>query len=222
MVKGLGGCRAGRFALGAATAGVVWCGATAASAHPHVWIKARSEIVFDAGAKLTGIRESWTFDEAYSAFMTINLDSNHDGVPDPDKLADLARTNLASVAEYGYFTTAKANGKPAVFGAPENARQTFSNGRLHLDFILPLAASMPPPKVMVLTIDDPSFFVAFSFESDVDAIRLTGPKTGCALAINRPAQTAQEGKQIVPDDIAASAAPAVGVEYVSRVILACP
>jgi ABC-type uncharacterized transport system substrate-binding protein len=193
-----------------------------ASAHPHVWVAAKSDIVFDDARRLVGIKQSWTFDEAYSAYMTINLDSNHDGTPDPDKLAELAQTNLKSIAEFGYFTHVKANGKAVGFGAPAEPRLTFANGRLTLDFTLPLEPPMASPKVMVLTVDDPSFFVAFSFAPGPDPVRFAGPNTGCAMNVNRAAQVAEEGKQIVPDEVAAANAPAVAGDYTSRVLVACP
>jgi ABC-type uncharacterized transport system substrate-binding protein len=196
--------------------------AAPALAHPHVWVVAKSEIVFDEARRFTGIRQSWTFDDAYSAFMTINLDANKDGVPDADKLAELAKTNLASLAEFEFFTHAKANGKPVAFGLPEEPRQTFSEGRLHLEFMLPVKAPFPAPKVMVLTVDDPSFFVAFSLAPGPEAVRMAGPKTGCALNVTRPTQVAEVGKQIVPDGVAASTAPGVVADYTSRAILACP
>ena len=209
-------------ALGLVATIVLLLGAAPACAHPHVWIVAKSEIVFDAARKFAGIRQTWTFDEAYSAFMTINLDSKRDGVPDPDKLAALATTNLTSIAESGFFTQAKANGREVVFGPPEAVLQTFAKGRLTLSFLLPLKAPAAPPRVMVMTVDDPSFFVAFSFGSGEDAVRLVGPPTGCALSVNRAAQVAEEGKQIVADDVAATAAPGIGIDYTSRVIVACP
>ena len=211
-----------RACLGALAALALLLGVAPASAHPHVWVVAKSEIVFDAGKKLTGVRQTWTFDEAYSAYMTINLDSKHDGVPDPDKLADLAKTNLTSIAEFGFFTQAKANGKEVVFGPPEAPVQTFANRRLTLSFLLPLKAPIAPPRVMVMSVDDPSFFVAFSFAGGDEAVRFAGAPTGCALNVNRAAQVAEEGKQIVSDDIAATAAPGIGVDYTSRVIVACP
>ena len=42
----------------------------AASAHPHVWVAVKSEVLFGADGKITGIRHAWTFDEMYSAFAT--------------------------------------------------------------------------------------------------------------------------------------------------------
>ena len=212
----------GRLTL-ARTAALLLCAPAApALAHPHVWIRAQSEIVFDERSQLAALRQLWVFDEAYSAFMTLGLDGSRDGQPDPGKLADLAESNLKSVAASGYFTNARANGKPVLFAPPRDAQLTFAEGRLRLAFVLPLATPMPPPKVMVLTVEDPTFFVSFSFEPGGEAIRLAGPKTGCALNINRPAQVAAEGKQIVADEVAASAGPTAAADYVTRAILACP
>jgi ABC-type uncharacterized transport system substrate-binding protein len=197
-------------------------GVSAAAAHPHVWVVARTELVFDDANRLAAIRDTWTFDEAYSAFMTMNLAPNHEGKPDQDKLNELAKTNLDSVAEFGFFTHGRANGKPLVFAEPEAPAQTFSNGRLNLTFTLPLRTPIAPPKVMVMTIDDPSFFVAFSLAAGNEAARLTMPPTGCVLNVNRAAQVAEEGKQLVPDEVAATAAPAVGADYTNRIVLVCP
>lgn len=211
-----------RAAFQLAAAAFVLLSAAPATAHPHVWVVAKAEIVFDEAQRFAGIRHSWTFDEAYSALMTINLDADKDGAPDADRLAELAKTNLASIAEFGFFTHAKANGKPVAFGMPEAPRQTFSEGRLHLEFMLPVKTPMALPKVMVLSVNDPGFFVAFSLAPGPDAVRLAGPKTGCALNVTRPAHVAEVGKQIVPDEVAASTAPAVAGDYASRAILACP
>ena len=70
-------------------------------AHPHVWIVSQSEVVFDAEGKFIGFRHTWTFDPAYSAFAVAGLDTHKDGKPDPDKLAELAKTNVASSEEWG-------------------------------------------------------------------------------------------------------------------------
>src|SRR3954447_3736547 len=149
-----------------------------AAAHPHVWIVARSEVVFDAEGKLTGFRHTWTFDQAYSAFAVTGLDSHRDGKPDPDKLVELANSALESLKEFKYFTQLKVNGRAALFDAPADYGYTFSDGRLTLRFTLPIKA---PSKVKVaaLQVDDPTFFVAFNLADHGDAVRLVGPATGC-------------------------------------------
>jgi ABC-type uncharacterized transport system substrate-binding protein len=42
----------------------------AALAHPHVWVTSRAEIVYAADGRVTGVRHRWTFDPAYSTYVT--------------------------------------------------------------------------------------------------------------------------------------------------------
>lgn len=206
--------------LGIALAGGLLA-APAAQAHPHVWVSARTEIVLDAKRSLVGLRHEWTFDPAYSAYQTLNLDTKRKGVPDADKLGELARTNVESIAEYGYFTQAKLNGRDVAFQAPTDYALAYRDGRLVLTFLLkPQAPS--PARVMTLTVDDPEFFVAFSLAPEADAVRITGAE-GCALNVKR-AKAASEGEQLVPDDVAATEGKAatVGEDYTSRILVACP
>lgn len=211
----------------AALLATVLCGlASAADAHPHVWVAARSEIVFDHDHKLSAIRQTWTFDREYSAFAVLGLDSHRDHKPDADRLAELARTNLASLAEWNWFTALKVNGAKAVFAPPVEPNQTYADGRLTLSFLLPLKAPVAV-KVMVLETDDPSFFVAFNLADGPDAIRLIDAPPGCAMTVHRPAKPAVEGVQILADAVAQTLAAnldatAVGADFTPRVLVACP
>ncbi len=195
--------------------------AQAAQAHPHVWVSARTEIVLDAKRSLVGLRHVWTFDPAYSAYQTLNLDSRQKGVPDADKLAALGRTNIASIAEYGYFTQAKLNGRDVAFATPTDTTLAFRDGRLVLSFLLP-TKTPASARVLALTVDDPDFFVAFALAPEADAVKVVGAE-GCALNVKR-AKSAAEGEQLVPDDVAVSEGKAatVGEDYTSRILLACP
>lgn len=200
--------------------------ASGARAHPHVWIAARSEIVFDHDHRLSGIRQTWIFDPEYSAFATLGLDPHRDHHPDPTLLSELARTSLASLAEWNYFTAVKVNGIKAVFAPPAEPRETFANGRLTLSFLLPLKVPTAV-KIMALETDDPSFFVAFNLADGDDAVRLTDAPAGCVMNVHRPAAPAVEGVQIIADAIAQTLAAgvdaaAVGADYTPRVVVACP
>jgi len=198
-----------------------------AVAHPHVWIVARSEVVFDPEGKLIGFRHTWTFDPAYSAFAVVGLDSHGNGKPDPDKLAELAKTNVASLEEWGYFSAAKVNGTQAEFAAPTDYGQTYDQGQLTLRFFLPLKTPVKAPKIIGFEVDDPSFFVAFNLAEGTDAVTLTGAPKGCALNVKRPAKPAQEGVQILADAVANALSgkldPAtLGGDYTTHTLVACP
>src|SRR4051794_25222101 len=75
-----------------------------ALAHPHVWITARAEIVYREDGRLSAVRHVWTFDPAYSAYVTQGLGANGDGKPSPAELQELAKVNAESLAEFDYFT----------------------------------------------------------------------------------------------------------------------
>lgn len=195
----------------------------AASAHPHVWVTVRAEILVDADKKLVGMLHTWTFDQEYSAFATLNLDSAHDGKPDPAKLAELARTQLGNLAEYHFFTKAKVNGSTVAFGKPRDESLVFQDGRLTLRFLLPFAQAAKL-RVASVEVNDDSFFVAFNVSRDAGAVRVSGPTTGCAPSVIRPRSEAQEGQQLIPDADAAASDNAVRIatDYVTHIIVACP
>src|SRR3954469_23009148 len=88
-----------------------------ALAHPHVWVTAKAQIAFAPGGKVTAIRHAWTFDAAYSTYVTQGLDKNGDGTLTPDELQDLAKENAESLVEFDYFTALKANGTKPAFEA---------------------------------------------------------------------------------------------------------
>jgi ABC-type uncharacterized transport system substrate-binding protein len=60
--------------------------AAPALAHPHVWVTARAELLYAADGKVTGVRHAWTFDKAYSAYVTQGLDADKDGKLTPEEL----------------------------------------------------------------------------------------------------------------------------------------
>ncbi|ACL56051.1 DUF1007 family protein [Methylobacterium nodulans] len=195
-----------------------------AEAHPHVWVQARSEVVLDEARNLVGMRVSWTFDPDYSAFAVLNLDSKRDGVPDPDKLATLARERVAALAETGYFVQAKLNGRPLAFSPPGDARAEYRDGRLTLSFTLAPLASPGAVRTLVVTTSDPDFYVAFGLAPGPEAVRLAG-SPACLLKVTHPAKEARIGEQLIPDSEATArpgAAAATGADYTGRVLVACP
>ncbi|RVU15839.1 DUF1007 family protein [Methylobacterium oryzihabitans] len=194
-----------------------------ALAHPHVWVRTRAEIVLDGG-RLAALRQSWTFDPDYSAFAVINLDSKRDGVPDPDRLAAMARERIEAMAETAFFTAVKLNGRPVAFGPASEPRAEYRDGRLTLHFTLTPQAPTAAVRALVLGNDDPDFYVSFAMAPGPEAVRLAGAPA-CVLKVSRPAKDAQEGEQLIPDEVATSrpgAASATAADYAGRVLVACP
>ena len=194
-------------------------------AHPHVWVTAKAEIVYAPDGKVTAVRHAWTFDPAYSSYVTQGLDKNGDGVLTPGELQDLAEENAESLSDFGYFTVMKANGAKPAFDAPRDYGMTFENGQATLAFLLPLKTPARADKALILEVYDPTFFVSFSMAEGADAITLANAPKGCAATVTRPKplDVAQQGQKLSEAFFQTlTAASNFGAETAGRVLVACP
>ncbi len=195
--------------------------AVPAAAHPHVFVAAKAEIVFAADGSVQAIRNRWSFDEAYSAYITQGLDKNGDGKLTSDELAELAKINVESLPDVEFFTAAKLNGRKQEFGTPGEQVMSYDNKVLTLVFTLPLKT---PAKARSFGIEigDPTYFVAFSIVDEPDAVVTRGAPQGCVVRVNRPPKLDDATqKRLAEADITAT--PDVsGLEIVTRALVACP
>lgn len=198
--------------------------AAPALAHPHVWVTTKGEVVYGADGRIAGIRHAWTFDAAYSAYSTQGLDKNGDGKVASDELNELAKVNIESLNEYGYFTVAKANGAKVEFIDPTDFNLDLVDGALVLRFLLPLKEPARADKAFLLDVFDPTYFVSFSVADGADAMRLVDAPKGCVLTVNRPkpVQPAQQQKLSEAFFSALDASSGFGAQFANKVIVACP
>jgi ABC-type uncharacterized transport system substrate-binding protein len=215
-----------RFFLSIAAALAALASAAApASAHPHVWVTMKSELVFAPDGTITGVRHAWTFDDMFSAFATQGLEAKKKGEFTREELTPLAEVNVTSLKEYDFFTYAKANGKKVEFNEPApgyyldfDTKETV----LTLHFTLPLKQ---PVKAKDLTVEvyDREFFVDFSF-AEKDPAKLVGAPVQCKLTVARPeemnAALAQQLSQLGPDQRDPSLT--IGAQYANKLVVKCP
>ncbi|EAV45776.1 hypothetical protein SIAM614_24192 [Stappia aggregata IAM 12614] len=90
-----------RFLLGL---GFLMAALSSASAHPHVFVEARSKLVFDDAGQAVALQHVFRFDDAFSAFAIQGFDKDGDGHYSREELSELAKVNVESMADYGYFT----------------------------------------------------------------------------------------------------------------------
>src|SRR5262245_47846450 len=184
-------------------AGVALAGA-AASAHPHVWVTMKSELVYAPDGSVTGVRHAWTFDDMFSVFATQGIEAKKKGEFTREELAPLAEVNVTSLKEYDFFTQAKADGKAIEFQEPPAGYYLEFDPKetvLTLHFTLPLKQPVKA-KDLAVEIYDREFFVDFSF-AEKDPVKLAGAPAKCKLTVGRPqdmgsALTQQLG-QLGPD-----------------------
>jgi ABC-type uncharacterized transport system substrate-binding protein len=210
-------------ALIAAFAAVAITGATA-SAHPHVWVTIRSELVFAPDGTAVGVRHAWIFDDMFSAFAIQGIESKKKGEFTREELAPLAEVNVASLKEYDYFTYATANGKKIPFVDPPPGYYLDFDKKdavLTLHFMLPLKQ---PLKVKDLTVAvyDPEFFIAFILDEKEPA-KLVGASANCKLMIGKPQEMSSAlAWQFSRLPAVRSPTLTIGAEYANRLLVKCP
>ncbi len=212
-----------QFSAFAAAACLCAVAISPARAHPHVWVTARAEMIFDATGKVTALRHSWTFDEAYSSFQVQGLGT--DGkMPTREQLAPLAKVNMDSLAEFGYFTVLKVGGKAQDMGAPSHEHLDVGADKLvTLTYDLPLSAPVAAKPAMTLQVYDPEFFVQFDFAPQ-DAVTLIGAPNGCSNSSSKPKELEAADAQRLKDVANTNESPGVnfGIKLATRIIVACP
>jgi ABC-type uncharacterized transport system substrate-binding protein len=157
---------------------------TGASAHPHVWVTMRSELVYGPGGIITGVRHAWTFDDGFSAFALQGIEHKAKHAYTRAELAPLAEVNVTSLKEYGYFTRARADGRKVPMTDPVDYWLDYAAGTLTLRFTLPFKAPVTA-KSLSLEIYDPTWFVDFTF-ADENPFSLAGSPAGCKADVHRP------------------------------------
>ncbi|HEY7458033.1 MAG TPA: DUF1007 family protein [Xanthobacteraceae bacterium] len=195
--------------------------ATAADAHPHVWVTVRSELVFAADGTVSAVRHNWTFDEMFSAFATQGLDKDNDGKFSREELAELAQVNVTSLKEFNYFSVAKSGGKDLAFAEPVDYwLEADKDNVLTLHFTLPIK-TRPAKSGLTVEIFDPTYFVDLSFAEEANLTLVGKPETCTAEAKKPQAPDVSSGKLSEQFFNSLTAASQFGSQFANRIILTC-
>lgn len=192
-------------------------------AHPHVWVKAQSEILFQPDGSVAGVRHHWHFDEAYSSYAVQGLPAEKDGRITSQTLAPLAEENTLSLVEFGYFSRVRIDGKMQAFATPVDYSMEYDKGILSLHFTLPLKNPAKLQRSTAFELYDPTYFVSFSFIDGEKPVSLNGGPNGCLVNITRPKTDLPAGQSLsesVFNQLSAQAD--FNSQFVNRALVACP
>lgn len=208
-----------------ALAGLMAAG-TAASAHPHVWVTMKAELIYAKDGSVTGVHHAWTFDDMFSVFATQGIDSKKKGEFTREELHPLAQTNVESLKDFDYFTYAKSNGKKVEFAEPLGDYYLDYDPKdtvLTLHFTMPFKAPVKT-KDLVIEIFDPSYFVDFAFVQKNPAA-LVGAPAACKMTTAGPQEMdAAMAQRLAEMPVDAQLDPTswLGSQFANRIMVKCP
>jgi ABC-type uncharacterized transport system substrate-binding protein len=166
------------------------CSGGPATAHPHLWIEAKTQVEFDTQARVVALQHVWEFDEMFAAYATQGLKKAKDGSLSQEQLQNLASDWMKALGDpvSHYFTQVSVEGKTVPFAAPRDVQVRWDpeGAHLTLEFKLPLAQPVVPGKGGIqVDIYDPTYFVAYAFKQE-GAITTLGAPAFCQQTYSPP------------------------------------
>lgn len=200
--------------------GTVLLGTAAASAHPHVWITARSELIYAPDGTITGVRHAWTFDDMFSTYALQGIEAKTKGTYSREELAPLAQTNVESLKEYAYFTFAKADGKKQKFTEPVDYFLEYRDTALTLHFTLPVKTPFKA-RQLALEVFDPTYFIDFQY-ADQDPVKLVGASADCKMQFERPNDGTAAAQKLGEQNFLDGGNGNFGMMFANKIVVDCP
>jgi ABC-type uncharacterized transport system substrate-binding protein len=189
-------------------------------AHPHVWIDLKSQIEFNSDGQVTGLQIHWAFDEFYSAFVI--RDSGGTEAIDQEMLTRIGRQNIANLREFGYFTEFLVDGEIQNFAAPKSFEMRLHNGKLRLQFSVPLETPLFPDDHQInYAVFDPSYFIEILHVDGGYRLSPGSGSDGCETTLIKPNPTSEALNFAESLDRMESAPKSFGALFAERVHLEC-
>ena len=201
-------------------AGALAFGAPEAQAHPHVWITARSEVIYAPDGSVSGVRHTWTFDDMFSTYALQGIEARTKGAWSREELAELAKTNVESLKEFGFFTFARADGSKEKFLEPVDYYLEYKDALLTLNFTLPMKTPVKA-KSLVLEVFDRGFFIDFKF-ADQEPVRLVGAPADCRMTFQRPNDGTAGAQKLGEQNFLGGERANYGAMFANKITVDCP
>lgn len=195
-----------------------------ARAHPHVFIDAGVDFLFDAEGRLTELRVTWTYDPLTSLFMLEEL-----GIAAVDDVG-LEAADRGRLAAYQTEWVAGYEGDSYLWdgdrrvglSGPLDAGAQLVDGKVAIRFERALETPFRPGAETVVKVYDPTYFTAYVITG---APRLEGAAGGCGARVvpfepSGPLAALQRSLQSIGID-EDPADEDVGALFAERVYLTC-
>lgn len=133
----------------------------AVSAHPHVFVASEAEVLTDDTA-MTGIRQIWYFDEAFTAGILADYDLDGDSTFNEAESKAVENGAFINLKNFGFFTTLKMAGRTIQPREYSDFSVGVKDGMLYYAFTTPLRKSSAKGELTFTMHNyDPEYYVDF-------------------------------------------------------------
>ncbi|WP_033069416.1 DUF1007 family protein [Thalassospira australica] len=147
-----------------------------AFAHPHVWIDANAEFVFEDDM-ITAVRVHWLFDDLFSMTMIDEFDKNHDTRFFGAENTAVHDNAFAALSEFSWLTHLRQNEELVTFSSASDFTADITDDRrVSYDFKLNLSTPLDPTKDAIsLSVYDAEYYIDVAY-TQVDPVLFSGAK----------------------------------------------
>jgi len=193
-----------------------------AAAHPHAWTDIAVEILFDNTGSVTGLRQTWLFDDLYTAFAVEGIITDGDDKPDQDVLDEILQVNIRNLKEYNYFTKIWLKDATLKLKPVTEMATQMREKRLEMTFVTSLDTPVPFPNTgFSYAIFDPSYYIEVLHTNTAAPVILSGAPDGCEYTLSPPTPGPSDVVQATLLDASMRKETGLGIFFAERVSLKC-
>ncbi len=184
----------------------------------------KEQFVYGSNGALVGLHHAWTFDDMFSAYATQGLIAKTKGQFTREELQSLAKLNVESLKEDGYYTYMWLDGQKRtdLFDDPTEYWFDYNADTSELTLNVKLQLKSPvTAKQLVVEIYDPIFFVDFGLERDSPVELVTAPSQ-CSGSTTRPGGSPSYVPGVNQLFTASEANMGMGMNFSSKILVQCP
>ncbi|MFN4130850.1 MAG: DUF1007 family protein [Paracoccaceae bacterium] len=212
--------------MSVAIVGLILSVPVGAAAHPHVFIDATIEVIFDAEGRAEALRIGWRYDSLFSMTYVAEqgFDPDFDGVLTAEEQAALAGFDMDWQADFAGDTYALLGEVSLGLSAPMEPTAAYLDGSLISTHLRRLSVPVTPvTEDLVVQVYDPSFYTSYLIAATPV---LTGGE-GCRVQVYEPDREAADARlQAALDEVAGGGDaetefPAIGSAYAEEARISC-
>lgn len=197
------------------------------AAHPHIWVDAGLEVIFDAEGRASALRIRWDYDEFYSLLLIEErgLDADHDGTASETERAALQGFDMQWIEGFAGDTYLHSGDRAVALGAPEDWTAEYRGGRLQSSHLRRIEPPVTLDRPLRIEVYDPGYYSAYSI-AYAPTFTPALP-AGCRFDLQKPdpamvdRQLLEALSRYAPDQDVEADFPAIGAKFAEALVITC-